>query len=297
MKDLYRILGLAKNASPGDIKKSYRRLARKLHPDSNPQDRQAEEKFKDISAAYDLLSDPKKRKSFDKGEIDAGGAPKGRPPKRPWGRSGGPRQPRAKARKPFENFFSKRAAKEKAGLKIAGTDVSYTLKVDFLEAARGARKRVSMTNGKRLEVIIPPGTGNGQILRLRGQGMEGVGGGKSGDANVEILVKPHPLFTQEGKDIHMELPVTLGEAVLGGSIEAPTIDGAVSLSVPQGSNTGTTLRLKGKGLEIDKKGRGDQYIKLKIVLPAKPDKELIEFAKSWKPKGGSPVRRKSTKAG
>ena len=286
MKDPYRILGVPRTATPGEIKKAYRKLAGKHHPDKDPGNPGAEEKFKDISAAYNLLSDAKKKKSYDRGEIDLGGA-------RPWPRSrSGSRQG---AKSPFDRFFRHRAARDGAGVKVRGADVTYTLKVDFIEAARGVTKNVSMTNGKRLAVRIPPGTGDGQVLRLKQQGMGGLGGGESGNAHVTIEVEPHPLFRRDGEDIHIELPVTLSEAVLGAKIEAPTIDGLVSLSVPEGSNTGTSLRLKGKGLNGGGKGRGDQYVNLKVVLPNKPDKDLKALVRKWADKHAYSVRQKIAK--
>ncbi len=273
MKDPYHVLGIARSASQDEIKKSYRRLAQRLHPDRNPEDPRAEEKFKDISAAHDLLSNARKRDMFDRGEISSNGPRKGR------GHAG--RSYRTKSKKPFESFFHRRSAREKSDIVVNGADVSYSLKIGFLEAVKGTRKRVTMTNGKCLDVSIPPGIKNEQILRLKSQGMEGVGGGKNGDATVKVLVEQHPVFTVDGSDVHMELAVTLTEAVLGGSIKAPTIDGEVSLSVPKNSNTGTVLRLNGKGLKKAGKKPGSQYIKLKVVLPDEPDRELTDFVKRW----------------
>ncbi len=284
MKDPYRILGVPRTATAGEIKKAYRKLAGKHHPDKDPGNPGAEERFKDISAAYDLLSDAKKKKSYDRGEIDLGGA-------RQWPRSrGGPRQG---GKNPFDRFFRQRAARDGAGVKVRGADVSYTLKVDFIEAARGVTKNVSMTNGKHLAVRIAPGTRDGQVLRLKQQGMGGIGGGESGNAHVTIQVEPHPVFRRDGDDIHIDVPVTLSEAVLGAKIEAPTIDGTVSLGVPEGSNTGTSLRLKGKGLARSGKGRGDQYVNLKVVLPKKPDKDLKALVRKWAAKHAYSVRRKN----
>ena len=157
--------------------------------------------------------------------------------------------------------------------------MEYTLKVVFLEAARGGVRHISMANGKRLKVTIPPGTEDGRVLRLKGQGMQGIGGGADGNAFVEVFVDPDPVFRREKNDIHIDMPVTLGQAVLGGKIDVPTIDGAVSVSVPKGSNTGTQLRLKGKGLGPNKKG--DQFVHLKVVLPKKPDKDFLRFVEKW----------------
>jgi DnaJ-class molecular chaperone len=281
MKDPYAVLGLRRNASAEEIKASYRRLARELHPDRRPGDARAEEKFKYVSAAYALLSDAEQRERFDRGEIDASGAPRARrgasSPFGPSSSRGGAAHAR---RHPFDRFFRDRAAAT-AGIKVNGANVDYVLKITFLEAARGAVKHVSMTSGKRLKVTIPPGTRAGQVLRLRGQGMPGIGGGDAGDALVEIDVQPHPVFRTDGDDIRAELSVTLAEAVLGGRVEVETIDGPVVVTIPEGSNTGTVLRLRGKGLAKDANKRGDHYAVLKIVLPSHPDPDLVEFVRGW----------------
>ncbi len=282
MKDPYKVLGVGRNTGQDDIKAAYRKLARDLHPDSSPDDPKAEEKFKELSGAYTLLSDPEKRARYNRGEIDAEGNPKYM----------GSRAGKRAGRSPFDDFFRGRH-KRGQGLKIKGADIAYTLSVDFLDAARGATKRVSMANGKTLDVIIPPATNDGQTLRLKGQGTQGLGGGPAGDALVEIQVAPHPLFKREGNNIHIDLPVTLSEAVLGGKVEAPTIDGPVSLTVPAGSNTGTKLRLRGKGLRRSAKKRGDQYVTLQVVLPKKKDKDLEEFVKKWSEQAPYQVRNKA----
>jgi len=286
MKDPYAVLGVQRGASAEEIKTSYRRLARELHPDSRPGDARAEEKFKHVSAAYALLSNAEMRERYDRGEIDASGTPKRRKPS--------PGASTHARRNPFDRFFRDRNAH--AGIKVNGANVDYTLKVDFLDAARGTVKNVGMTNGKRLKVTIPPGTRSGQILRLRGQGMPGLGGGEAGDALVEITVDPHPLFRAEGDDIHAELPVTLAEAVLGGRIQAETVDGPVMVTVPEGSNTGTTLRLRGKGLAKGDDRRGDHFAVLKVVLPAQPDPELVEFVRAWNARHPYRVRDEAAKA-
>jgi DnaJ-class molecular chaperone len=273
MKDPYSVLGLDRDASTAEIKAAYRKLARELHPDHQPGNARAEEKFKHVSAAYALLSDAETRARYDRGEIDASGAPRGRRASSAYGAGAHAR------RNPFDRYFRDRGANP--GIKINGANVEYTLKVEFLEAARGTVKNVGMTNGKRLKVTIPPGTRAGQILRLRGQGMPGLGGGEAGDALVEIAVEPHPVFRAEGDDIRAELPVTLNEAVLGGRVQAETIDGPVMVTIPEGANTGTVLRLKGKGLAKGPDKRGDHFAILKILLPSRPDPELVEFVRAW----------------
>ncbi|MCH7938105.1 MAG: J domain-containing protein, partial [Proteobacteria bacterium] len=263
---------------------------------------------KELSTAYDLLSDPGRRRRYDRGETGGDGtrrtrtASKSKPkPARPQGtpgetpgetsRPGTSRK--AKAKKPSGGGPAGKKRSKTAGLKIKGPDIEYDLRVDFMEAAKGTVRHIAMANGKRLKVTIPPGTVDRRILRLKRQGMAGFGGGADGDAYVEVLVDPDPVFRRQKNDIHVDAPVTLSEAVLGGRIEAPTIDGMVNVTVPKGSNTGTRLRLKGKGLKSGAKGtgpRGDQFVHLRVVLPNKPDRDLIRFLEKWSPDPGTKAR-------
>ncbi len=284
----YEILGVKPSASADDIKKAYRTLAKKLHPDLNPGNKRVEQQFKELSAAYDLLSDPAKRARYDRGEIDASGAER---PDRAFyrryaeGREGAKYQDFGLDEDSaiddlFANLFRQR--RPERPLHLRGADVTYVAEVDFIEAAVGAKKRLMLTDGKTLDVTIPPGTEDGQTLRLKGQGLPGGGGGPAGDAYIEVKVAPHALFSRKGNDVHIELPITLPEAVLGATITAPTIDGPVSLKVPRDSNTGSTLRLKGKGVVDRSTGqRGDQYVRLKVVLPDRADPELTDFLEKW----------------
>jgi DnaJ-class molecular chaperone len=283
MRDPYQVLGVAKTAGAEEIKKKYRQLAKKLHPDLNPGNAETAAKFKDVSAAYDLLSDAQKRARYDRGEIDASGAER---PDRQYYRAYAESPQGAKYGSPFEadDLFSDLFGKARSGreFKIRGTDVSYELPVDFIEAAAGAKKRVTMADGTVLDINIPPGTEDRQTLRLKSQGQPGFGGAEPGDAYIEVHVQPHAYFTRKDNDVHMELPVSLGEAVLGGKITVPTIDGDVAMTIPKGANTGTTLRLKGRGI-VDRKSkqRGDQYVKLKVVLPEGDDPDLERFVEGW----------------
>lgn len=186
------------------------------------------------------------------------------------------------------------AAGGAAGVKAKGTDIAYSVTVPFLEAALGTKRRISLSNGKSIDVAIPPGTENEQKLRLKGQGLPGMGGGAAGDAIVEVHVEPHPLFTRQDADIHLEVPITLNEAILGATIRVPTVGGPVAVKVPPGSNTGSVLRLRGKGvMNQATKSPGDQYVKLKVVLPDPPDSELVEFMEKWARTRSYDVRKKA----
>ena len=289
--DLYAILGVSRDASQEDIKRAYRRLAKELHPDLNPDKPDVAERFKQVTAAYDILSDPEKRGKYDRGEIDATGQER---PQYQYYRdfAEDPTAGRYYTREGFggeeelhdffEGLFGGRGRGRGFRMRARGADVSYTLPIDFLEAARGTKKRVTMPDGRTIDLTIPPGAYDGQTLRLRGQGMPGFEGGPPGDAYVELRVQPHPYFERKDHNIHLDVPVTLAEAVLGGKIEVPTIDGPVTMTVPRGANTGTTLRLRGRGVLDQKSGqRGDQYVRLQVVLPKTPDAELEECVRRW----------------
>ncbi len=287
MRDPYAVLGLSKGASAADIKKSYRRLAKKYHPDTNSADKKASEKFAEASAAYELLSDTEKRAQFDRGEIDAEGHPVFHPG------AGGPYGPGAQGN-PFgggegpgfsaEDIFSSIFGNQRPGagartMRMKGQDRQYSLKVDFLDAVNGATRRITMPNGKTLNVKIPAGVNDGQVIRLKGQGEPGMGGGPAGDALVTIEVGTHPLFERDGKTLKLELPITLYEAVLGGKVAVPVPGGSVQLSIPAGSSGGRVLRLKGKGVNPKGGAAGDLLVKLRIAMPPKITPELETLMK------------------
>jgi DnaJ-class molecular chaperone len=288
-EDPYAILGVKRDATQDEIRSAYRALAKKLHPDLNPGDKQAEEKFKQVAVAYDLLGDAEKRARFDRGEIDASGAE--RPRERYYRdfHTAGAQDHAYSTSGGFADFMDNEdilaeilgRGEGRAHFRIRGQDVHYRLPVDFMEAVNGATKRITMPDGATLDVAIPAGTRDGQILRLRGKGSPGIGEAPSGDALVEVEVRPHKLFTRKDDDIHIELPISLTEAVLGGKLDVPTPTGPVRMTVPKGANTGRIMRLKGKGVARRDGSRGDEYVTLKIVLPERLDPEIEEFANRW----------------
>jgi DnaJ-class molecular chaperone len=288
-EDPYAVLGVKPEATQDEIRTAYRALAKKLHPDLNPGDSKAEEKFKQVSAAYDLVGDADKRARYDRGEIDASGNE--RPRERYYRdfHGAGAEQHAYSSGSGYADFAdSEDILREMFGrgggerrFRMRGQDALYRLPVEFLEAVNGATKRITMPDGGTIDVVIPPGTRDGQVLRLRGKGGPGIGGGEPGDALVEIEVRPHAFFTRKGDDIHVEVPISLPEAVLGGKLDVPTPTGPVRMTVPKAANTGTVLRLKGKGAARADKSHGDEYVTLKIVLPEKLDPEIEEFAQRW----------------
>ena len=308
------MLGVAPSASDADIRAAFRKLAKQYHPDRNKDDKKAEEKFKEVSAAFDIIGDADRRKKYDRGEIDEQGRERAPFNYRQWSGPGGQGPGAGPGAGPggpfagsgysggfankgdfddlgdiFADLFGRGRAGAGAGAHgpgpqpgaMRGRDLKYRLDVDFFDAVKGAKKRVTMPDGRSLDISIPAGVEDGQTLRLRGQGEPGVSGGAPGDAYVDVAVKSHPLFEREGDDIHIEAPISLKEAVLGGKITAPTIAGDVAITVPKNSSSGAVLRLKGRGVAREGKSPGDQYVKLKIVLPEGGDAELEDFVRNW----------------
>lgn len=296
-RDPYEILGVGKTASQDEIQKAYRRLAKTLHPDLNPGDKQAEDKFKVVASAYDLLSDPDKRARFDRGEIDASGAER---PRQRYYRDFADSPAGARAYNSdagFADLSDLEGAEDilsgifgrggRGTLRMRGADAQYRLALDFLDAVNGATRHIALPEGSELNVTIPAGTRDGQILRLRGKGSAGIGGGPAGDALIEIDVRPHPAFRREGDDIHLTLPISLKDAVLGGKISVPTATGHVMMTVPNWSNSGKVMRLAGKGVQRLDGGSGDQYVTLQVRLPDQPDPELEKLIAEWRPDASS----------
>ena len=296
------MLGVGRQASHDDIRSAYRKLAKQYHPDRNQGDKAAEDRFKAVSAAFDIVGDEDKRKRFDRGEIDADGNERAQNPfggmgggfggggGNPFGgRSGGFKSQRGDD---IGDIFADLFGQQGAGRRgprgprpQKGRDVRYRLAVDFLEAARGATKRVTLQDGNTIDVNIPEGLRDGQTLRLKGRGHPGVAGGPPGDVFVEVSVREHPLFKLSGDDVTLDVPVTLKEAVLGGKVQVPTPSGTVSIRVPPGTSSGTAFRLRGKGLPNAKVGSkagkdGDLLARIRIVLP-EGDPALEAFARDW----------------
>lgn len=299
-RDPYQELGVSRGASHDEIRKAFRKLAKQHHPDTNPGNKAAEDRFKQVSAAFDIIGDAEKRKKFDAGEIDAdgretmrgyggGGAGGGGP----WGQQGGWNQSRnaesmegADLGDLFSEILGRRGGGGGGGgggfggFSQKGADVRAKLEIDLEDTIHGAKKRIAFSDGRTIDVTIPKGAEEGQTLRLKGQGSPGRSG--PGDAFIELVVRPHAIFRREGDALVMDLPVTIPDAVLGGKVEARTPDGAVTLTVPKGANSGQSLRLKGRGLSDSRGKRGDLLARIVLMLPEKPDAELEAFAERWR---------------
>ena len=304
MRDPYQVLDLPRTASPGEIKAAYRKLAKKYHPDAHAGDAAMQDRFHEITAAYALLREEPPREP----DRDTENASKSRFGGSPFRRARRARTATAKSDSQHEadvtvdlaadardtdagndfltDLFGGIRKAGKRAFQARGEDCTYELSVSFDEAALGAKRRVRLPGGKTLEVRVPAGVEHAQQIRLKGQGGDGHGGGEAGDALIVVSIEPHKWFRRDGLDIHLDLPVTLREAVLGARVVVPTLHGPVELTVPEGSNTGTRLRLKGKGIQNQKEGAskaGDQYVTLSIRLPDKPDESLRKFLKTWRP--------------
>jgi DnaJ-class molecular chaperone len=296
MRDPYEVLGISKSASEAEIKKAFRTLAKKYHPDTHGNDPKAVKRFQEVSGAYEIVGDKEKRAQFDRGEIDAAGQPKGFP----GGQGFGGFRPRGGGRQggfewsgegqgfSAEDIFADILGGFGGGGRKArsqprrGDDIQLETTVSLHEAAMGGTRRVLLADGRQLEVRIPVGVKDGQQVRLRGQGQPGERGGPPGDALIAISIAPHPYLQRDGRDLRMDLPVTLKEAVLGAKVAVPTLTGEVTLTIPAHSNSGQVLRLKGKGLPAaGNEAPGDLYVKLAIALPEGGDAKLDAFAKTW----------------
>ena len=311
-QDPYSELGVAKGSTADDIRKAFRKLAKAHHPDRNPGDAKAEERFKRVSAAFDILGDEDKRRKYDRGEIDADGR-ETHPGFRPGAGGGSPFSGGSRGQGGFggagaefegvnfDEILSEMFARQGGGaggggrgFSARGQDVRARLEVDLEDTIKGATRRITFGDGKSLDVTIPKGAAEGQVLRLRGQGQPGRAGGPAGDALIELGVKPHPIFRREGADLYMDLPISVPDAVLGAKVDAPTPDGGVALTVPKHSNSGATLRLKGRGaIDPESAKRGDLFARLMIVMPDPPGPELEAFAEIWRKDRSYTPKRKS----
>ncbi len=309
--DPYTELGVKRDASDADIQKAFRKLAKELHPDQNKGNKASEERFKRITAAYDFLKDADKRKKFDNGQIDADG----REIYRGFGGGGGRQQGSpfgagAGASAQFEGLdiddimdmfgggrrgggFGGFGGQQSAPAK--GSDLKIKLDIDLLDTIVGNTRRVLFSDGRTVDVNIPKGSKDGQVLRLKGQGAASPSGrGPHGDALVELRLKAHPIFRADGNDLHMDLFVSLPDAVLGGKVQAPTPDGPVSVNLAKGSNSGAVLRLKGRGaFDAKDGGRGDLFAHVVIALPDRLEdmpadlhSELMALVEAWRDRGG-----------
>lgn len=290
--DLYETLGVSRDADQDDIKRRYRQLAKELHPDLNPDKPDVAERFSEVTAAYDILSDPEKRGQYDRGEIDAKGHER---PQQQFYRDFADAPEGAKYYRQegfpddealhdfFSDLFQGRGdGRRSFRMRARGADVAYNLTIDFLEAAKGAKRRVVMADGRNLDLTIPAGARDRQTLRLKGRGQPGFEGGEPGDAFVELHIRSHNIFERKDNDIHLHLPVSPAEAMLGGKVAVPTIEGDVTMTVPRGSNAGSTLRLRGKGIVDQRTGqRGDQYVHLKVILPKTTNPTLEDMLRRW----------------
>lgn len=282
--DPYTILGLNKDASEEDIRRAFRRLAKELHPDVRPGDAAAAERFRKVAQAYDIVGDAQKRRRYDLGQIDANGEPRRsyRPETAGAGAPGGRDFGFGDI---FSDLFGDRRPHGPGGFSLRGQDARYTLEVDFLEAVLGARKRVTLPGGGTLDLSVPEGVTDGQVLRLKGKGAPGIRGGEPGDALVEIRVRSHPDFRRQDNDILIDVPITIDEAVLGAKIEVPTVAGRVVLAIPKGTSSGQAFRLKGRGVKgSGTEPTGDQIVTVRIVLPPHIDESLAYFLAEWRKK-------------
>jgi curved DNA-binding protein len=282
-RDYYDVLGVKRDASTEDVRRAYRKLARQYHPDVNKEP-DAEDRFKEISEAYEVLRDPEKRERYDRlganwkaGDDVSASAGFG-----DFGRQGGFGDVHVEfGGGQFSDFFESLFGAAGRGSRTAGfdgfsrrgSDAEAVLELSLEEAARGGKRRISLGDGRDYEVNIPAGVRDGQRIRLAGEGGAGVSGGPSGDLFLRVRLRPHPRFRVEGRDLYTDLPVTPWEAVLGATVEVPTLNGTTRVKVPPGSSTGRKLRLRGQGMPGPRGGLGDLYATIKVEVPKKPTAE------------------------
>jgi DnaJ-class molecular chaperone len=317
MRDPYEVLGVSKNASAAEVKNAYRRQAKKLHPDANKHDPKAAARFAELNAAYEILGEPDKRRAYDRGEIDSDGKPRfqgfdgfgtgrggfggeGMFESFNWGPGGFRHSRSSGGAGAFEDLLKEAFGGRRGGFRFdendfvgGGDDVSAALTITLPEAATGVTKRVLLPTGKEVDVKIPRGLVDGQQIKLKGQGLPGRRS-RAGDVLITVSIAPHPIFTREGAaDLRLELPITLYEAVLGGKVRVPTLDGAVDLAIPPATNSGRTFRLRNKGFPA-KDGTGDLLVTVRIMLPDDSDPELTALMNNWRERRPYDPRRRSS---
>ncbi|WP_428527813.1 DnaJ C-terminal domain-containing protein [Roseibium sp.] len=318
MRDPYSVLGVAKSASEGDIKKAFRQLAKKYHPDQNKDDPGAQQRFSEVNQAYEIIGDKDKRAQFDRGEIDAEGKQKfqsrgfdGFSGFEDFGAAGGSRGfrssggaaggggfddilndilggfggrggARGSAGPGASGFAGAGGAKARRPSPSKGANADLIAAVSLEDILNSGKAQVTLPSGKTVNVTLPKGVVEGEKIRLKGQGHPGDQGGAAGDALIEVRFKTHKLFDVKGSDLHLDLPITLYEAILGAKIRTPTLTGAVNLTIPENTSSGKTMRLKGKGLPTKNGGHGDLLVKIQIMLPPHGDDELDTLMKAWR---------------
>jgi DnaJ-class molecular chaperone len=318
MRDPYSVLGVAKSASEGDIKKAFRQLAKKYHPDQNKDDPGAQQRFSEVNQAYEIIGDKDKRAQFDRGEIDAEGKQKfqsrgfdGFSGFEDFGAAGGSRGfrssggaaggggfddilndilggfgsrggARGSAGPGASGFSGAGGAKARRSSPSKGANADLIAAVSLEDILNSGKAQVTLPSGKTVNVTLPKGVVEGEKIRLKGQGHPGDQGGPAGDALIEVRFKTHKLFDVKGSDLHLDLPITLYEAILGAKIRTPTLTGAVNLTIPENTSSGKTMRLKGKGLPTKNGGHGDLLVKIQIMLPPHGDDELDTLMKAWR---------------
>lgn len=329
MYDPYSVLGVPRSANDDQIKQAFRSLAKRFHPDTPEGSADSGRRFADLSIAYEILGNQAKRRSYDRGEIDAHGNPRAGYTPRPEAATvhddldlgdvataerpepknghangfgaafekafgvGAATEKKSRVEELFGEFFGDRGQSRKRPAPGKGLDTHYDLHITFEEAVLGGTRRVKLPSGNRFDVKIPVGVKEGQTIRLRGLGEAGLPGGPAGDALITIAIEPHPYFRRDGRDIHLALPITLNEALHGGKVKVPTLQGPVTMAVPAGANAGQSFRLKGKGVPgIGLQASGDQIVTLQVVLPDQSDPHLSDIVKRWETANPYQPRRK-----
>ncbi|MGF1455990.1 MAG: DnaJ C-terminal domain-containing protein [Alphaproteobacteria bacterium] len=294
-ESLYDVLHVAPSADAEDIKSAYRRLAKECHPDLNPNDPRAEARFKELSAAFHILGDPERRARYDDGEIDDEGVERPSDTFYRFHADGPDGRRYAASPDPFADFLQDGLMGDGmlgARNALRGADIRHEITIGFIDAALGTKRTVILADGRNLDLAIPAGIEDGQTMRVKGKGALAAGPGVPGDALIRVCVERHPIFTRQGPSVHLDLPLTLAEAILGTELRVPTIHGPVTARVPAGVNGGTVMRIRGKGIQAPgDQAAGDQFVTIRIVLPETKDFELEAFMRDWQRRNADNPRR------